>query len=348
MATGTPAIDAVGIRVGAAGAPRLPAPRGPLSEYLCARLRAEPHDLVGAPTASDDPLVGEDAALSLYLLYELHYRSFAGVDERWEWHPSLLAVRATLEAAFERRLLELVDRSPTPPDAVVETLVALAADDHGPSLSSYMLDCGTIEEMREFAVHRSAYQLKEADPHTWAIPRLSGRAKAALVDIQTGEYGDGIAPRVHATLFAGTMEVLGLDPTYGHYLDLIPGPTLATVNLVTFFGLHRRWRAALVGHLALFEMCSVVPMGRYAAALRRLGFGAGAPFYDEHVEADARHQIIALHDMAGTLARDEPGCATDIVFGARAVQHVEAVFAHHLLQSWASGRTSLRRPIVEQ
>ena len=43
--------------------------------------------------------------------------------------------------------------------------------------------------MREFAVHRSAYQLKEADPHTWVIPRLRGRGEGRLVEIQPDEYG---------------------------------------------------------------------------------------------------------------------------------------------------------------
>ena len=34
-----------------------------------------------APSPSDDPVTGEDAPLALYVLYELHYRSFAGVDD---------------------------------------------------------------------------------------------------------------------------------------------------------------------------------------------------------------------------------------------------------------------------
>jgi Iron-containing redox enzyme len=52
-------------------------------------------------------------------------------------------------------------------------------------------DRGTLAQLREFAIHRSAYQLKEADPHTWAIPRLTGAVKAAMVEIQADEYGDG-------------------------------------------------------------------------------------------------------------------------------------------------------------
>jgi hypothetical protein len=204
-----------------------------------------------------------------------------------------------------------------------------------------MAEHGTLEHMREFAVHRSAYQRKEADPHTWAIPRLWGRAKAALVEIQHGEYGEGRPEDVHAELFAATMRALDLDPTYGAYLDRIPGVTLATVNLMSLFGLHRRWRGALVGHLALFEMCSVVPMGRYRDALDRLGAGAGAPFYAVHVAADAEHEVIALHDLAGGLAEQEPQLATDIVFGARALGAIEDGFARTLLDAWAAGRSSL-------
>ena len=196
--------------------------------------------------------------------------------------------------------------------------------------------------MREFAVHRSAYQLKEADPHTWCIPRLTGRAKAALVDIQRGEYGEGRPADVHANLFADVLEALDLSPSYGTYLDRLPGITLSTCNLVSMFGLHRRWRGALVGHLALFEMCSVGPMGRYQAALERLGLGTKATrFYEEHVIADERHQDVALHDMVAGLVDQEPLLGGDVVFGARALTAVESMFASHLLDAWARDESSL-------
>jgi hypothetical protein len=289
----------------------------------------------------DAPDDAEDAALALYTMYELHYRGFADVDDAWEWEPSLLRSRAWLERAFERELRDSVVVTEVGPADVVDALRAAAAG-NGPSLSEWFFANGTRDEMREFAVHRSAYQLKEADPHTWAVPRLHGRAKAALVAIQHGEYGDGRAGAMHAQLFADALHALDLDPSYGAYLDQIPAVTLATVNLVSMFGLHRRFRGALVGHLALFEMCSVEPMARYAAALRRLGIPAAAPFYDAHVEADTRHASVALHDMVGGLVCDEPAIASDIVFGARALSVVEAAFACHLLDSWTAGRSSLR------
>jgi hypothetical protein len=189
--------------------------------------------------------------------------------------------------------------------------------------------------------------LKEADPHSWAIPRLPPRPKAALLEVQADEYGGGSAERMHAVLFAQTMAALGLDPAYGAYLERLPGVTLATVNLMSGFGLKRSRRGAIVGHLAAFEMTSSIPNRRYGNALRRLGFGRAAThFYDEHVEADAVHENIAAWDLAGGLAAEEPAAAADILFGARALLQVEARWAAHLLGAWEGGESSLRPPLL--
>jgi hypothetical protein len=190
--------------------------------------------------------------------------------------------------------------------------------------------------------HRSAYQLKEADPHSWAIPRLSGPPKAALVEIQADEYGGGRPERVHAQLFADSMAAVGLDPRYGAYVDLLPAATLATVNLMSLCGLHRRLRGAIVGHLALFEMTSSIPNRRYASGLRRLGLDDATPFFDEHVQADAVHEAIAAVDLAGGLARAEPAIAGDILWGASALAVLERRWAQSLLDAWARGESSLR------
>jgi hypothetical protein len=221
------------------------------------------------------------------------------------------------------------------------TLRGVADAKDAPSLSEHLERTGTRDQFREFAIHRSAYQLKEADPHSWAIPRLSGAPKAALVEIQSDEYGGGRPDRVHAQLFADAMTALGLDASYGAYLDVIPGVTLATVNLMSLMGLHRRWRGGIVGHLALFEMTSSLPNGRYARGLRRLGLQEATPFFDEHVEADAVHENIAAVDLAGGLARAEPALTGDIVWGARALAELDGRWARHVLESWERDVSSL-------
>jgi hypothetical protein len=332
----------------------LPEPVGPLTEALFATLREEPDGVApaaanGGPldpaaAASTDPLADLDLQLALYVAYELHYAGFDGVDERWEWAPPLLAFRAALERPFEAAVDALVpDATTAEVESVPETLQQIVAEDDGPPLSRYLETKGTREQMLEHVINRSAYQLKEADPHSWAIPRLAPGSKAALLEIQFDEYGGGRAERMHAVLFANTMAALGLDPTYGAYLHLLPAETLANVNLLSGFGLHRRRRGALVGHLAAFEMTSSVPNRRYGNALRRLGYGKDVTdFYDEHVEADAVHEAIASFDLAGGLAREEPGVAADILFGARALIAVEARWGERLLGSWEAGESSLR------
>jgi hypothetical protein len=329
--------------------PLLPEPRGPLSEELLAAL-AGARGRLGAPALpvqALDPFADEDLQLALYLCYELHYGGLPGVDERWEWDPGLIAFRGALEDVFEGALLEELGPpgESASPEEMDLALRAIDDADDGPSLSTYIERHATLEQALEFLIHRSAYQLKEADPHSWALPRLSGPPKAALVEIQADEYGGGRPERIHATMFARSMEALGLDSEPGAYLDAIPGHTLATVNLMSLFGLHRRWRGAIVGHLALFEMTSSIPNRRYAAGLRRLGQGEQATaFFDEHVEADAVHENIAAVDLAGGLARQQPELGPDVLWGARCLAELDARWAARVLTAWEAEESSLRDP----
>lgn len=325
--------------------------RGPLTrrllDYLDGRGALEPVEVHDADPAS--VLADDDLQLALYLCYELHYRDFASPRVRHEWDPRLLAWRAALEQCFERALTALVPRRPGVADErdVIGALVSLTEDDDGPSLSRRLVESGSLWQLREVVVHRSAYQLKEADPHSWALPRLDGAAKAAFVTIQADEYGNGVAGTSHAELFAVTMDALGLDDTYGAYLDRLPAATLATVNLVTFLGLHHRLLPALLGHLAAFEMTSTGPMSRYSAALAKHGIGPEARrFYDEHVMADVAHAEVARVGLVEPFVRRNPQAAADVVWGAEILLEVERRFTAHILEAWDDDRSSLRTPCL--
>jgi hypothetical protein len=329
---------------------------GPIGDLVVEMLSASPPNVLSPEPAEEaerlvafveDPLGDDDLQLALYLCFELHYRSFPGVDPGWEWDPTLLAVRAVLERAFFAALEAAVDPGESVDPALVgETLFRIEAEDEGVSLSRHLETQAGIDEFREFVVHRSLYQLKESDPHSWAIPRLDGAAKTALLEVQADEYGGGRPERMHSRLFAKTMRALGLEDRENFYLAHAPGATLATVNLMSAAGLRRSRRGAIVGHLAMFEMTSALPNRRYGNALRRLGFGEEATdFYDEHVEADAVHENIAAYDLAGGLARQEPELVADILFGAWALLFLEDRLGRHLLEAWEEGRTSLRLPL---
>ncbi|MBN6054306.1 iron-containing redox enzyme family protein [Nonomuraea sp. RK-328] len=362
---------------------RLPRPRGPVTAALFARLATAPPLAPGvsdrhpvavpplAPGVADEPAAdsapdgarpaaGPDRALhelgdgdlqlALFACYELHYQGFDGVDPRWEWEPSLLAFRAGLERRFERALARAVPRPrAVPPCGVRAALAEMTAPDGGPSLSAHLRRHADLAQFREFVAHRSVYHLKEADPHTWVIPRLRGGPKAALVEIQSDEYGGGRTERMHAELFRVTMCGLGLDDSYGAYLDRVPGITLAVSNVMSLFGLHRRLRGAAAGHLAALEMTSSLPNRQYAEGLRRLGGDATtARFFDEHVQADAVHEQIAAHDLCAGLAAQEPALAGDILYGAACALEVERLWAEHVLACWRRGASSLEPAAAER
>ncbi|MET0861462.1 MAG: iron-containing redox enzyme family protein, partial [Microbacterium sp.] len=171
----------------------------------------------------------------------------------------------------------------------------------------------------------------------------TGRAKTALVEIQFDEYGSGTPDRIHAGIYAKTMRGLGLDDTYAAYIDLVPATTLASVNMMSMFGLNRRLRGAIAGHLAAFEMTSSLPNRSYGDGFRRHGFDADVTdYFDEHVEADAVHEQIAARDLAGALVEDHPELLESVMFGAAACLAIDDLAADHIHSSWLSKRSSLR------
>jgi hypothetical protein len=318
----------------------LPRARGPFSEEIL-DLLAGGEVATRRPSPPEESLGDDDLHLALYLAYELHYRGLPTVRDDREWDPRILAVRRELEAVFEAGLRRAIERREGKAEGVAEALREIAAPPGGDSLPSFLEREATLEQFREFLAHRSAYQLKEADPHSWMIPRLEGAAKTMVMEIQYDEYGSGDPSWMHAELFRQTMVAAGLDGSYGAYVDRLPGVTLATVNLISLFGLHRRWRGALVGHLAAFEMTSTLPNRSYGNGFRRLGFDAEATrFFDEHVEADSVHEVLA-RDLAIEVATREPALAADVVFGAKTLGLLEDRFSGALLGAWRAGSSAL-------
>lgn len=310
---------------------RLPKPRGPLSEWVAARL-AHPVDGRGSAPVADS---WDDECLSLWAIHELSYRGFEDATDDAEWQPAVLELRHELEVALEQRLRRRWPGAGPEVADVPTAIEALVAADDGPSLADHVRRSATSDQVREMLRQRSVYQLKEADPTTWVIPRLPTRAKAALVELQYDEYGDGDPNRMHAHLFARGMADVGLRPEYGAYVDDALTETLELNNALTMLGLHRRLRGAAMGHLAAFEMTSSIPARKIAQGLARLGLdGPMAVYYDEHVEADAIHEVLAAREICGTLAEDEPDQAPEILFGAFTCLDLEARFATALLATW--------------
>ncbi|MFF3444288.1 iron-containing redox enzyme family protein [Streptosporangium sp. NPDC002721] len=328
--------------------------RGPITSLLFERLVRPPHrfgllslPLLSFPARFAGPVLeDEDVQLALFVCYELHHQGFEGVDDRWEWNPSLLEVREILEARFEEGLARAVRYPPgSRPEqtrqALAELVAAAAVD--GPDLAGFLRERAGPEQFREFAAHRSIHHLKETDPRTWAIPRLSDRPKAAPAGIQAHAYGGGRAERTRSELFRATLRGLGMDDSYGAHLDRVPAITLAVSNAMSLFGLHRRHLGASLGHLAAVETTFSASCHLYSLGLRRLGGGeAVRRFYDERARAGATRERIAADDLCGGFAARYPSRAGDVLYGAACALTLDRLFAEHVMSHWRRGASSLR------
>jgi hypothetical protein len=333
---------------------QLPEARGPLSagviDALSGRAALDVEGLtqiVRVLPHTADPLTDDDLHLALWVMYELHYRGFDLVDPDREWDPDLIRLRHGAERVFEaelrRRARSHVDGTLSAGGGLADRLFDLTAEFEGPSVARFIHREATEEQFLEFMVHRSIYHLKESDPASWVVPRIDGAPKTALVELLYDEYGGGRPERLHATMFGDALEGCGLDRRYGAYVDRVPGYTLATNNAMSMLGLHRRLRGAAMGLLGAFEATSSIPCRKLAAGVRRLGLPeVVAAYFDEHVEADAVHEQLALRDICAGLVDSGQAEEEDVVLGVTVCLLMDAVAGELQLADWAAGRCSLR------
>ena len=310
-----------------------PKGRGSLSEIVFESMRAPASWDPVLRTIADDE---DDLQITLWALYELHYRGFDDVDDSLEWQPELIELRRSLEAAFEFTLRARFT-TPNLDGPLADDLFAYVGEHDGPSLARHVQRDADQEQALELLRMRSIYHLKESDPTAWVVPRLQPRTKAALMELQFDEYGCGDPSRLHAELFARGMDACGLRHEYGAYIDDVPTEVLEENNAMSLFGMNRRLRGAALGHLAAFEMTSSIPSRQMAQGLSRLELPqAMADYYLEHVEADAVHEQLAARTICGSLVEDEPSLREDVFFGAFTCLDLESRFAERMLQAWAA------------
>lgn len=312
---------------------QMPQPRGPLTEALFGALRSGSDDFY--PLLAVGASEGEDAALALWVLHELHYRGFDDVPDELEWDAQLIRLRGLLERDLETRLRQRW----TPPTglSLVEDFFDWVTEHDGASLANHVHRDADREQVLELLRIRSLYHLKEADPTAWVVPRLGVRAKAALVELQYDEYGGGDPNRLHHHLWTRGLEACGLEASYTAHVDEAPLEVLEQNNAMSLFGLHRRLRGAALGHLAAFEATSSLPSRRMAQGLERLGMPEEiVAYYAEHVEADAVHEQLAVRTICGGLLAEEPELEPDVWFGAFACLDLEDRFARAMLERWTT------------
>jgi len=306
-------------------------------------------DRIEAPVEDSDPY-GIDVQLALYTCYELHYRGFAGVDPEWEWNPGLLHLRARLEDAFltaiRREAADPAERDATAAGELHRLMAGPPADD-GPA--GYLRDRGDQQQLREYFVHCSPRHLREGDPRTWTLPRLSRLPRVAGAGLMATEFDEIVAGRDAwgcGQLFADLMVAADLDPGHLAYIDVVPAEALAVVNLVSLLGLHRRHRGAALGHFAATSITTARRARLVLDAMDRLDVPEPCrAFYRGEIGADSMGEDSVRTTVAAALTGRGPDLEADAIFGVRAFGVVENRLATRLLRCWEAGSSSLRRPL---
>jgi hypothetical protein len=326
---------------------RLPGATGPISHRVASALRNGVAWSGQSAVPDGSVTTSHDAQTTLWMLYELAYRGFDDVPGDREWDPELIRVRRELEDRFETELREAAAPlvgTVADLDDVGDQILAMAQGASGVGLSSYLRRDATRAQLIDFLRERSVQQLKESDPQSFLLPRLEGPVKVALAEIQYDEYGAGDPARLHQSMFAEALAAAGLDRAYGAYVDDVSAVSLASANVMSLFCLNRRLRGAAVGHFAAFEASSSVPSRRVSAGIARVGLPAAASaYFDEHVEADAVHEQVAARDICGGLVELEPDRHADVLFGAAAALHLDALSAAELMERWADDNALMER-----
>ena len=311
-----------------------PSPRGSLGEQLFAYLRCDAGN--GAPRVPDPQATDclEDAQLSLWALYALHYRGFVDVPPEREWDPDLIALRRSLEAELEGRLRDRFAGHRCDGDFST-ALLEFIDRQRGPSLSTYLKRDGTVDQVRQFLRFRSVHHVHEGDPVAWIVPRLPDSARAALAELRCSGRAGSIANLLHASRFAAALASAGVDPCSDATLDQVPLEVLEQCNAWSLFALHRRLTAAAAGHLAAVGVRAPASSRRMARALEGLELpGPLVAYYADVAEDDAVRERLAVGRICGALVAERPALAGEVFFGAFTCLDLEQRLATHLLTTW--------------
>jgi len=286
----------------------------------------------GAFIDHDDQAL-QEAHRALYAIY---------AEQIWRPTPAgqtaeILRFRQILEAGFcghLDRVRENAGVELTPPKAELGSwFESLALGPHpleDGTWGEYLRNDATRDALERVVAQRSLFFLREPDPWIYAVPSLSGIAKAGLIDLLLDEYGWGKLDRMHSSIYANLMGALGLETAIDHYELTTTWQFLATLNHQWMCALDPLLSRRLIGTIYLTEADSPQAMTNYLAAWERLGIDDARvlEFYELHVAADENHRDVALSEVAVPVAEAEgEDAARAIATGIFDARTLEAEFA---------------------
>ncbi|MFJ7149066.1 iron-containing redox enzyme family protein [Streptomyces sp. NPDC100445] len=160
-------------------------------------------------------------------------------------------------------------------------------DDPSPS-ERYLAEHATAAEFTHVVAQFAVDGLVESQSHLGVLPRLTHRARMAVMRVLIDEFGCGNEAREHARLYEHLAEELGLSTDPFHHAARACEETLAYVNLFHWLASRAPTPDYFLGAYAYFESSVLYGFRCYARACARLGIANGQ-YYAEHLHIDAFH-----------------------------------------------------------
>lgn len=285
--------------------PELPAPRGPISQGVVDFVTGGGCEVVDASSGVAGQPHDDDFHAALWALNVLQVADFRDVEPDRVASLRMRTLHWYLEQTFESQLRRFVP--PQPVDDLLGHLQSII-DRPGSTRGSSPL------AVRNRFLAKAPYGGWEADPHTMALARIEDPLKAALADIQAGEYGVGHAT-THAEIYRSCIAALGMSITEA--VAAAPACSLAFANATWLFCRDRRMRGAAVGQLCLLELDSVGPCRREKECWDAAGLPAAARhWYDIHALADVEHAEVVIEQLVPAMEEQTPWLVADAAWGA--------------------------------
>ncbi len=176
---------------------------------------------------------------------------------------------------------------------------AVIADDHAdPVIAALLRATDPQAAARHYLVQMAPDFLSEASAMARLAPGAYGPLQSALFNVLIDEYGAGVHPAKHSSLFAATLTSLGLDPGPHAYWQFYQPGALALTNYFHYVAANKRHVFRYLGALFYTEAALVNVTGRQSRVLRRI-FGnlVDTRYFDEHHHIDRHHRQMVLHRL---------------------------------------------------
>ncbi len=229
-------------------------------------------------------------------------RAFHGFYE-----PGFVAANAVMRPALENTCFDFLSRELSVQGPwTVETLEAYCTERLRAYEASPSETCRRVQESacpkeaaRLFLLQVAPDFISEASQMARALPGNFGPVHSELMKIFIDEFGYGVHPKKHSTLFEKTLESVGLSSrVHTYYYWYLPSSLVMTSYFHWITSHKPRW-FEYVG--ALYWIEAVVPhFNRQYSKLLKAVFGRDGVdtlYFDEHVGIDIHHRRMAFDKL---------------------------------------------------